>query len=148
MASRKKLPTTADKPSLFIDTTVMSEITVAIVKGAVVKKIHQPIGFEERDNLLRYIDRLVKLSRTPLDQIGSIVVVRGPGPFTAIRVGITVANALGLAFSVPVYGANKVDSIDIARIVSKVKRTTPDKVPVRPLYDRAPNITKPKIRKR
>jgi len=147
MASRKKSPSMADKPSLFIDTTAMNEIMVAIVKGAAVKQIHQPIGFEERDDLLRYIDRLVKLSRTPLDQIGSIIVIRGPGPFTAIRVGVTVANALGLAFSVPVYGANKVDSTDIARIVSKVKLTAPDKVPVRPLYDRAPNITKPKIRK-
>jgi tRNA threonylcarbamoyl adenosine modification protein YeaZ len=139
-ASRSKVA----GPSLFIDTTVLNEITVAFVSGSDVKHITQPIGFDERDDLLRYIDRLVKRFQVPVHRISSIIVVRGPGSFTAIRVGVTVANGLGQALALPVYGIKKMDSISIADVVKKAKRTQIVSRPILPFYDRAPNITKPK----
>lgn len=148
MAPSKTILPKAGRPTLYIDTTVMNEITVAIVNGKSVKKINQTIGFEERDDLLRYINQLVKTSKTSLKKFGSVVVVRGPGPFTAIRVGMTVANALGLALEVPVYGIKKTDSEDTVSIVKKALRVKTTHVPIRPFYDRPPNITKPKIRKK
>ena len=143
MKSRKVSRSKVAGPSLYIDTTVMNEITVAIVSGLEIKHITRPIGFDQRDDLLRYVDQLVKKYKVPMNSISSIIVVRGPGSFTAIRVGVTVANALGQALAVPVYGIKKMDSIGIADVVEKAKRTKKANVSILPFYDRAPNITKP-----
>jgi tRNA threonylcarbamoyl adenosine modification protein YeaZ len=128
---------------LFINTTVMNEITVAIVMDGGVECLKQPIELDQRDDLLKYINQLVKRSKTALDRLESITVVRGPGPFTAVRVGVAVANALGLALNIPVYGIKNTECDDIVLLIDKAQSATQN-TPVRPYYDRPPNITKPK----
>lgn len=73
-----------------------------------------------------------------------IAVVRGPGPFTAVRTGIIVANTLGWMLSIPVVGIvseRPLTDSDIDRLHSPQGKTFR---PVRPAYGREPNITKPK----
>jgi tRNA threonylcarbamoyl adenosine modification protein YeaZ len=45
------------------------------------------------------------------EQVERIVVDAGPGSFTGLRVGIATANALGLAWKVPVVGVSSLDLI-------------------------------------
>jgi len=108
-----------------------------------VECLKQPIELDQRDDLLKYINQLVKRSKTALDRLESITVVRGPGPFTAVRVGVAVANALGLALNIPVYGIKNTECDDIVLLIDKAQSATQN-TPVRPYYDRPPNITKPK----
>ena len=49
---------------------------------------------DETEKLLPAVMGLFKKTRTPLAKIDRIIVVRGPGPFSATRVGVTVANLL------------------------------------------------------
>ena len=53
-------------------------------------------------DLLPKIDNLLKKNKISFDQIKGVVVVNGPGSYTGIRIGVSVANALGLALNVPV----------------------------------------------
>lgn len=48
-------------------------------------------------------DELKKRGAT-LDDLGGIVVFQGPGSFTGLRIGITVANALSHELKIPIVG--------------------------------------------
>jgi tRNA threonylcarbamoyladenosine biosynthesis protein TsaB len=57
-------------------------------------------------DLLEAIDRLVDDPAV----IDGIVVGRGPGSFTSIRIGLSIARALALTLEVPVAGASTLDA--------------------------------------
>jgi tRNA threonylcarbamoyl adenosine modification protein YeaZ len=61
---------------------------------------------ERAGDLLAAVDRLVRDPRA----IDGIVVGRGPGSFTSIRIGLAAARALALALGVPVAGASTLDA--------------------------------------
>lgn len=48
------------------------------------------------------IDKLLNKSSIKLDDIGGIVCFQGPGSFTGLRIGISVANALAYAENIPI----------------------------------------------
>jgi tRNA threonylcarbamoyladenosine biosynthesis protein TsaB len=56
-------------------------------------------------DLLQAVDELVEDPR----EIDGIVVGRGPGSFTSIRIGLAIARALALTLGVPVAGASTLD---------------------------------------
>ncbi len=52
--------------------------------------------------LLSKIDQILKKSGASINQITAIEVNPGPGSFTGLRVGVSVANALGWALKIPI----------------------------------------------
>jgi tRNA threonylcarbamoyladenosine biosynthesis protein TsaB len=76
---------------LFIDCTISKKATVSILEG---KKI---VAKEEADEPLIAIDRLLKKTKTKLEDIDEIASHPGPGSFTGVRVGSAVAQALNFA---------------------------------------------------
>lgn len=70
--------------------------------------------------------------------ITGIVVYRGPGSFTGLRIGMSVANALAYGLNVPVaaHGGEDWVQIGIAHISA-----SSSKQPVLPDYGSLPNIT-------
>ena len=69
-------------------------------------------------DVLQAIDELI---RDPRDLDG-IVVGRGPGSFTSIRIGLAVARSLAFALDVPVAGASTLDAFDAGTPVLDAKR--------------------------
>jgi tRNA threonylcarbamoyladenosine biosynthesis protein TsaB len=55
-------------------------------------------------------------------EIGRIVVGRGPGSFTSIRIGLAMARSLALALDVPVAGASTLDAYDTGVPVIDARR--------------------------
>lgn len=47
-----------------------------------------------------------------LHDLGGVIVFRGPGSFTGLRIGISVANALAESLSIPIVGGGGDDWID------------------------------------
>lgn len=74
-----------------------------------------------------------------VDDVDEIVVVTGPGSFTASRVSTTMANALGFARNIPVYGVENPTHLTIQEL-SSFERVSIQKSAV-PFYDRPPEIT-------
>ena len=92
----------------------------------------------KRANILEMINELVN----PKDITGIIVYV-GPGPFTAIRVAVCIANALAFSLKVPLAGVKGInDSEEI--LIKGLEKLGQSNAPVLPFYAKAPNITKPK----
>ncbi len=85
-----------------------------------------------------------------LAAVAAIGIVTGPGPFTALRVGVAVANALAYAHGVPIVGLTAADAPSLtafaARVAERLERG--ETVPaVLPNYGREPSITPPKAKR-
>lgn len=111
---------------LYINTTHGQEIELAIKnkeKTIASKKFQAPHAQAER--LLPEIDKLLKKSKSKLNDLTEIEVENRGGSFTALRIGVVTANALGYALNIPV---NKSKGV------------------VKAEYSKEPNITKKKSR--
>ncbi|MBL7141818.1 tRNA (adenosine(37)-N6)-threonylcarbamoyltransferase complex dimerization subunit type 1 TsaB [Patescibacteria group bacterium] len=58
------------------------------------------------ENLLLGLDKLLKQNKKTLKTLKGIIVVNGPGSFTGIRVGLSVANTLAWSLGIPVIGVS------------------------------------------
>ena len=88
------------------------------------------------------IDQLLKSNSKKLEQIQGIVVFQGPGSFTGLRIGLSVANALTYSLNAPIVASQtddwiklgikrlltgKSDKIALPEYGSPVRTTTPRK---------------------
>lgn len=129
---------------LFIDTT--SEITHLSLldeKGQVVDKYDWPARFNQSEELIQKIDLLLKDNKITKADLRGVIVNRGPGSYTGLRVGLTTANLLSYALSIPVLGIMKNDNIK--KQAKKVLSLKHFSRPVEAFYSNPPHITTPKI---
>ena len=96
---------------LFIDNSDREKVVVGIDK----KKFETKAKDGASQKLLSFIDEILKKEKTSIDKITEIEVNCGPGSFTGLRVGVSVANTLGWALKIPVNGKDisKNGSVDI-----------------------------------
>ena len=90
---------------LKIDTTIAQKVTVELINKKSGKKDQlvqtQKLGSQV---LLPLIVQILKKNRVNFSDLTAIEVNPGPGSFTGTRVGVSVANTLGFALSIPVNG--------------------------------------------
>lgn len=92
------------KRTLLIDTSSNEKITVGLRIGVEEKKLVRRIGKEKAQVVLPMIDKILKQHKISLKDLTGIEVNTGSGSFTGLRVGISVANALGFALGIPING--------------------------------------------
>lgn len=94
--------TSSTKKILAIDTA--QDETVIAVNDQLVSWVSDR---NQTNELLPKIDRLLaKLNMKPI-QLDGVVVNLGPGSFTGLRVGVTVANGFGYGLGLPVVGIDQ-----------------------------------------
>jgi len=76
---------------LYIDTSNSERIVV----GFDSERFEADSREEKSQKLLPFIDELLKKKRKKIEDITEIEVNTGPGSFTGLRVGVSVANTLG-----------------------------------------------------
>ncbi len=87
---------------LYIDATKREEIFVELeINGEKYKKSLEDFKSE---NILSLIKKILEENKIEPKDLNEIKVNPGPGSFTGIRIGISIANALGFALGVPVNG--------------------------------------------
>jgi len=64
----------------------------------------QKVDISKAQATLPLIEQILKEKNIALRDLDSIEVNTGPGSFTGIRVGISIANALGFSLKIPVNG--------------------------------------------
>jgi tRNA threonylcarbamoyladenosine biosynthesis protein TsaB len=75
------------------------------------------------------------------DDVQGIVAFQGPGSFTGLRIGLTVANAIAVANSLPVAGTMGEDWIEVG--IRRLLNNEND-IQVMPEYGAEANITQPR----
>jgi len=77
--------------SLFIDTS-LSDVSIALVKdNKLISEIKNSIPGQHSIYVTKYIDDVLKDCNLSPKDVDEIVVVNGPGSFTGIRIGVTIA---------------------------------------------------------
>ena len=85
--------------------TATAACSVALIDGdVVVAERHEVVGRGHAERLVSQIAEL--LAEQTAARPSAILVDCGPGSFTGVRVGLSAARALGLAWGVPVHGCS------------------------------------------
>lgn len=92
------------KVVLLIDTTNNKEMMVGlrIDEKEIIKK--QPLDTRKAQVVLPLLEKLLEEQSMTLKNLTAIEVSSGPGSFTGIRVGLSIANTLGFLLKIPVNG--------------------------------------------
>lgn len=136
---RKSLPS---RDLLVIDTTLPEGFLVALARprGGVVARVKVRTQYGHGERLLPVIVRLLVAKKITPQRLKGIIVVSGPGRFSAVRAGVVVANALAIAAGIPVVGvpAGSLQAVAVmgAKLLAKAGRKL-----VIPAYGQAPSIT-------
>lgn len=105
---------------LIIDTAnVPNSVCVATKKN--LHKISWKYVIGKNQRILIKINKLLINNKLKLSDISAIAVNRGPGSYTGLRVGVSVANCLAWTRRIPVYGFKSGQNLSkiIANFVNK-----------------------------
>lgn len=91
--------------------------------------------------LLGFIVECLSKHQKTIDDLSGIGVFRGPGSFTGLRIGLTVANTITQSSKIPIIGEEGSDWQ--VKALDRLKNGENDRI-VLPLYDRPANITQPR----
>lgn len=96
---------------LYIDTSDREEITIALDNETFTSSSKK----EKTQKLLTFIDEILRKKKLTVKDLTEIKVSTGPGSFTGLKVGVSVAQALGFSLKIPVNGKDmsKGETIEI-----------------------------------
>ena len=87
---------------LVIDTKDQKVIKVALKNdGKIIRSLSEENQFGSQV-LLLLIEKILKREKLDFKDLKGIEVATGPGSFVGLRVGVSVANALGFSLGIPV----------------------------------------------
>ncbi len=92
------------KTVLYIDTTSNEIIKAGLTINGEKYAVEQKLDKQKSQALLPLIEKILKEKKTKLQDLTEIQVNPGPGSFTGIRVGLTIANTLAFLLKIPVNG--------------------------------------------
>lgn len=90
------------KVLVIINTSNNLEVSVGLEIDGKKDEIKETIGREKAQIVLPIIETLLKKHKLQLTDITAIRVNQGPGSFTGVRVGVSIANALAYTLKIPV----------------------------------------------
>jgi tRNA threonylcarbamoyl adenosine modification protein YeaZ len=61
---------------------------------------------DESERIFPNIQKLLNSCNCSFKQINKVLVINGPGSFTRLRIGVTIANALAFSLKIPIYSLN------------------------------------------
>lgn len=132
---------------LIIQTNIPGRLSVwGVVRGTIIVRRTVRVTYHGSEKLLPLIDRMLQSVLAAHQRLRGIGVVRGPGAFSAVRVGLIVANTLGQELGLPAAGIVSDVTLDDRAVIDLARQVQPSKTRrlVKPWYGREPNITKPK----
>ncbi len=122
---------------LYIDTTKGDQVEITIKQGSrVVTEKKFTAKYKQAERLLPEIKKLLKSRKLSLSKIKKIKVINQGGGFTALRIGVVTANALGYALAIPVTGDKRGE-----RVFKDIKNNHQYNIII-PSYSSEPKITK------
>ncbi len=100
---------------------------------------------ELSNTLLDRIELLLKDAGIDKTNLTAIIVYKGPGSFTGLRIGITVANTMAYSLRIPIVAASGNDELWYENSIQMLLHKAPQKnIAIMPHYGAEVRITAPK----
>ncbi len=99
-------------PTLIIDTSSNQVVKVGLEIEGKKYLTELPLDKQKAQAVLPMTEKLLKEHKLKLKDLTEIKVNPGPGSFTGIRVGVSIANALGYLLKIPVNGKRVGEIVD------------------------------------
>ncbi len=96
---------------LTIDTTTKVTALSLAENGKLIGEGFLHTGKTHSERLIPMLDQLLNAAAWKLEELGFIGVVRGPGSFTGIRIGIATAQGLAQVLGIPLIGITSLDTL-------------------------------------
>jgi len=126
--------------TLYINTADQAKIILALKdKGRILAAKEFLAPRRQAEKLLPEIEKLLTAAKIKWSALKKIEVANSGGTFTALRIGVVTANALGYALGIPVASAGATGAA--------ASRKSKHFSLVRPVYDREPNLGQPRSAK-
>lgn len=90
------------------------------------------------------IKNFLNKNQKKLTDLDGLIVYRGPGSFTGLRIGVSLMNAISYGFNIPIVGTSSINNDSwILEGINRLFDQDNDKI-VYPIYDQPIKITQPK----
>ena len=89
---------------LTIDTSNNKQVSVGLDVDGKKDEIIEDSVILRSEAAVPVVEKILKRNNLVINQIDEIRVNKGPGSYTGLRVGISIANALGFLLKIPVNG--------------------------------------------
>ncbi len=99
------------RPWLLAIDTATDQAGLALFDGVDLAETSWPGGRRQTTSVLPVLDKLLACAGVTIDGVGAVAVAAGPGSFTGLRVGLSLAKGLAITGDRVVIG---VDTLDIA----------------------------------
>ena len=95
---------------LVLDTSTRYASVAVSREGMIVAELSWRSERNHSVELVPAIHRVAEQAAVTLDDAEAVIVVQGPGGFSALRVGISMAKAFAMARGIPLVGVNSLDA--------------------------------------
>lgn len=100
--------------TLFIDTS-SKDVSIAIVsENKILASIHQSIPNAHSVYTVIFIDQVIKEAGLTPQDIDAILVVTGPGSFTGVRIGVTIAKTYAYLNKIKIVGVSSLKMMSLS----------------------------------
>lgn len=99
---------------LYIDTTTSYLYTGLVVDKKLVSEVKKDLGKDLSSYTLKEIDTMLKQNHLEPNDIDKIIVVNGPGSFTGIRVGVTIAKTYAYSLKKEIITISSLEAMAIS----------------------------------
>lgn len=96
--------------SLIIDLSTERGIVGIGAKGVLIEEIQLPFGLHNSSLALPQIREMFREKGLKVEEIDEVIVGKGPGSYTGIRVGASIAISLSFALKVPLIGVSSLQA--------------------------------------
>jgi hypothetical protein len=144
----KPMPIKKNKIVLFLNTSKDKKLDVFLLVANKVDHLTVKADYKVSEKLLLSISKILSRNKVQLKDISGIITVSGPGPFTSLRIAISVSNTLAFCLQIPVVGVinpeNKLKDKELIDIGLRQLLKPKLHSYLQPFYGKEPNITKKK----
>jgi len=119
----------------------VTEIHLLGSEGRTIAKTEWQSGRQLAEGLQSKITELLERQGVKVGDLTGLIVFRGPGSFTGLRIGIATINAMAYGLAIPNASGEGEDWLSDG--LAKLACQTNPQI-VTPLYDRGPNTTQPR----
>ena len=100
--------------NLFIDTS-MSNVSISIVKdNKILSIVQEDIPNEHSKYATMYVKKVIDDAGIDANEIDNILVVNGPGSFTGVRIGVTIAKTYGYLINKEIIPVSSLKSLALS----------------------------------